>query len=229
MNLTTTKRAGSHFAPNQIHCGDALQILSGYPSESADLVVTDPPYLCGYQDRLGRRIANDNNGSGVLPVYQEIYRLLKPNSYCVTFYGWTAIADFASTWQAAGFRSIGHIVWPKNYTSTKGFMNYQHESAFVLAKGYPAKPTSPIDDVQPWEYTGNKAHPTEKSVNIITPLIRSFSKPGDIVIDPFLGSGTTAVAAALTGRRYIGVELEAKYCKHAEQRLAGVKRYRQQA
>ncbi|PZR93895.1 MAG: DNA methylase, partial [Hyphomicrobiales bacterium] len=68
-------------------------------------------------------------------------------------------------------------------------------------------------------------HPTEKAVGILRPLIHAFSKPGDIVLDPFAGSGSTAVAAALSGRRYIGIELEGHYCRHARTRLAGAARY----
>ncbi len=85
-----------------------------------------------------------------------------------------------------------------------------HESAYVLAKGRPQKPARPLTDVQRWEYTGNKAHPTEKAVGILLPLIRSFSRPGDLVLDPFSGSGSTLVAAALSGRRYFGIDLEAE-------------------
>jgi len=82
-----------------------------------------------------------------------------------------------------------------------------------------------MTDVQPWEYSGNRTHPTGKAVGILRPLVRAFSKPGDIVLDPFSGSGSTAVAAALSGRRYIGMELEGRYCRHARNRLAGVARY----
>ena len=169
-------------------------------------------------------MTNDDNPDAVLSVYKQLYRVLKPGSYCVTFYGWTAIADFARTWSDAGFRSVGHIVWPKSYASRSNYMRYQHESAFVLAKGYPPRPEHPISDVQPWEYTGNRVHPTEKAVSVIAPLVRSFSKPGDLVLDPFLGSGTTAVAAVLTGRDYLGIELEQQYCDLAKRRLAGVQR-----
>jgi DNA modification methylase len=79
--------------------------------------------------------------------------------------------------------------------------------------------------VRAWEYTGNKAHPTEKAVSILTPLIEAFSKPGDLVLDPFSGSGSTAVASLLSGRRYIGIELEDRYCLHARNRLAGAAKY----
>ena len=209
---------------NQIICGEAAHTLSAFPSKSIDLAVADPPYLGRYRDRYGRTLANDDNPEAVLSVYDEIYRVLKPGSYCVTFYGWTAIAGFAGAWADAGFKTVGHIVWPKSYASRRSHTLYQHESAFVLAKGWPEKPDNPISDVQPWEYSGNKEHPTEKAVSVIAPLVRSFSKPGDLVLDPFSGSGTTAVAAALNGRDYIGIELEQKYCDLARRRLAGVER-----
>jgi DNA modification methylase len=100
-----------------------------------------------------------------------------------------------------------------------------HESAYILAKGRPPKPARLLDDVQPWEYTGNVAHPTEKAISVIKPLVETFSPPGGLVLDPFSGSGSTAVAAALAGRLYIGVELEEKYCQLARRRLGGVERF----
>ncbi len=123
---------------------------------------------------------------------------------------------------------MGHIVWAKDYASRQGHTAFYHESAFVLVKGWPKKPENPISDVQPWSYTGNKAHPTEKAVSVIAPLIRAFSKPGDLVLDPFSGSGNTAVAAALNDRDYIGIELEERYCAHARKPLVGVQRFHTQ-
>ena len=209
---------------NQIICGESASVLSTFPSLSVDLVVTDPPYLGRYRDRFGRTLANDDNPEAVLSVYDEVFRVLKPDSYCVTFYGWTAIPGFAGAWDRAGFRPVGHIVWPKPYFSKARHTRYSHESAYVLAKGYPKLPDDPIHDVQAWEYSGNRAHPTEKAVSVIEPLIDAYSKPGDLVLDPFSGSGTTSVAAALNGRSYIGIELEQKYCDLAQRRLAGVQR-----
>ena len=81
-------------------------------------------------------------------------------------------------------------------------------------------------DVQRWEYSGNKSHPTEKAISVLLPLIRSFSRPGDLVCDPFSGTGSTLVSAALSGRCYFGIELEAKYVELARRRLAGVDRTR---
>ena len=207
---------------DQIIEGDSNSVLQECPCSAVDLVVTDPPYLGRYRDHIGRRLANDDKPEAVVSVYKEIFRVLRPDAYCVTFYGWTAIADFARAWDEAGFRTLGHIVWPKTYASNAKHTEYRHEAAYLLAKGRPAMPPLPLPDVQPWEYSGNHEHPTEKAVNVIAPLIKAYSRPGDLVLDPFSGSGTTAVAAALSGRRYIGVELEHRYCELARRRLAGV-------
>lgn len=110
-----------------------------------------------------------------------------------------------------------------------GFLEARHEQAYLLAKGHPRKPDAPLPDVQPWEYSGNVAHPTEKAVSILRPLVESFSPSSGVVLDPFAGSGSTLVAAALSGRRYVGIELEEKYCRLAQRRLAGVERFRRAA
>jgi site-specific DNA-methyltransferase (adenine-specific) len=104
-------------------------------------------------------------------------------------------------------------------------LRYQHEAAYLLAKGRPELPSAPISDVLPWHYTGNYNHPTEKAVDTMKPIIEAFTKAGDVVLDPFAGSGSSLVAAALLRRQYIGIELEQKYCDHARRRLAGVTRH----
>lgn len=211
--------------PNTIIHGEAAATLRNFPRASVDLVVTDAPYLCRYKDRTGRTVSNDDNASGVLPVLPHLFRVLTPDSYCVLFCGWNAIDQFSAAWMRAGFKAIGHIVWRKDYASSARHLQYRHESAWLLAKGRPAPPREPLPDVMDWTYSGNRLHPTEKAVEVIAPLIRAFSKPGDVVLDPFLGSGTTAVAAALQGRRYVGVELEERYCALAHKRLDGVVRF----
>ena len=151
--------------------------------------------------------------------------MLKPDTFCISFYGWNRVDAFFHAWKRAGFTPVGHIVWRKNYASSTGFLKACHEQAYVLAKGRPAKPASPPDNVRPWEYTGNRAHPTEKAVSILEPLVQTFSRPGGLVLDSFSGSGSTLVAAALSGRSYLGIELESRYCQLAEKRLAGAARF----
>jgi site-specific DNA-methyltransferase (adenine-specific) len=220
-NYTSIDRKRDQTPDNCILNGDCTELLKTLGNETIDLVVTDPPYLVGYKDRSGRRIANDGRCEGVLGAFNEVYRVLTPNAFCISFYGWNRVDAFFRAWKGAGFTPVGHIVWQKNYASKTGFLKSCHEQAYLLAKGTPEKPRFPLSDVRPWEYTGNRSHPTEKAVSILKPLIETFSQPGDIVLDPFAGSGSTLVAAVLSGRRYLGMELEAAYCQLAQKRLAG--------
>jgi len=211
---------------NQVIQGDCVQVLKTLPGASVDLVVTDPPYFVRYKDRSGRSIANDSDPGSILGAFDDLYRVLKPNTFCVSFYGWTAIDAFFAAWKRAGFKAVGHMVWHKGYASRRGILNARHEQAYLLAKGQPHPPVRALDDVLPWEYSGNRVHPTEKAVSILKPLIQTFSMPGALVLDPFAGSGSTLVATALCGRDYLGIELEEKYIEHARRRLAGVERAR---
>ena len=104
--------------------------------------------------------------------------------------------------------------------SSRGFVGRYHESAYLLVKGNPPKPGINLPSILSWRYSGNKLHPTQKPVSAISPLIEAFSNPGEIVLDPFIGSGTTAMAAKMTGRKYIGIEISPKYCQIAQKRLS---------
>lgn len=212
------------FPVNQILQGDCTQVLRQLPDECIDLVVTDPPYGVRYQDRFGRTVANDDDPSRVLGAFTDLYRVLRPDTLCISFYGWGLVDDFFRAWRRAGFKPVGHIVWVKDYASRARFLRYRHEQAFLLAKGRPPLPSKPLDDIQPWVYSGNTDHPTQKAVRILTPVIEAFTQREDVVLDPFSGSGSTLVAAAITGRRYLGIELEQKYCVLARERLAHLER-----
>lgn len=205
---------------NTVLRGDCRQVLPQLPAASVDLVLTDPPYLVNYRARDGRTVAGDVDDEWLLPSFREVYRVLKANRFCVSFYGWNRADDFLSAWRAAGFRPVGHLVWVKPYASRRGFLASHHESAYLLAKGAPLKPAAPIPDVLDWEYTGNHLHPTQKPVSGLAPLISRFSRPGDLVLDPFAGSGSTLVAAQGLGRRYLGIELDEGYQRAALARLA---------
>jgi adenine-specific DNA-methyltransferase len=209
---------------DEIINGDCRQVLKTLPAASFDLVLTDPPYGVGYRpfkNNAGQTVANDVDLGPVMSSFRDIHRVLKPDRLCVAFYGWNR-PEILTAWIAAGFTPVDHIVWRKEYASSRRFLKRQHEMAYVLAKGRPPKPDRPLADVRTWTYSGNRVHPTEKHVDILRPLIESFTRPGELVLDPFAGSGSTCVAAALAGRRYCGIELEERYCDHACRRLDGV-------
>lgn len=204
---------------SRIVLGNCLTVLPTLPDKAVDFVLTDPPYLVDYQDREGRRIANDKDDRWLAPAFQQIHRILRDDAFCVSFYGWSRVDRFFSAWRAAGFRVVGHIVFAKPYQSKARFLRYQHESAYLLAKGKPAQPHELLPDVLPWKYSGNRLHPTQKPVDSMATLIKTFCPSRGIVLDPFAGSGSTCVAARQTGRRFLGIELDAQYHAAAMARL----------
>ena len=205
---------------NRVIHGDCVRVMRSMPGESVDFVLTDPPYLVGYRPRDGRRVLNDNsNNTWLKPAFAELFRVLRPDSFCVCFYGWPQIDKFMDAWKGAGFRPISHFVWTKPYSSKVGYTASHHAVAYLLAKGRPEKPDNPIRDVLDWEYTANTLHPTQKPVSGLLPLVDAFSSPGDVVLDPFCGSGSVAVSALESRRRFIAIETSHHYCQVAHKRL----------
>lgn len=203
--------------------GDCIRLLGRMQSASVDLVLTDPPYLVRYRSRDGRTIANDSDPAWIEPAFTEAYRVLKPDSFCISFYGWNAADLFIGAWKAAGFRIAGHLVFAKPYASSSRYLGHCHEQAYLLAKGHPVIPGRVLSDVRGWAYTGNRLHPTQKPACILRPLIRAFTRPGATVLDPFCGSGSTLVAALHTGRNAIGIELDRDHHRTATRRIAAAR------
>lgn len=208
---------------NTIAQGDCIEIMRKMLANSVDFILTDPPYLVNYRDRDGRTLQNDANADWLKPAMKEAYRILKQNRVAVMFYGWSKVDTSFAAWKDAGFQPVGHIVFRKSYSSKSRFLRYAHEQAFLLAKGRPPLPKQPLMDVMEMPYSGNKLHPTQKPVTVLAQMIRSFTLPGELVLDSFAGSGSTCAAAMLTGRNYIGVELDAEHHRTASERLARVK------
>lgn len=205
---------------NTIIRGDCIEAMAALPAKSVDFTLTDPPYLVNYRSRDGRCVANDNNDTWLLPAFTQLYRVMKPDSYAASFYGYDKADLFIAAWKQAGFRIVGHIVFPKDYASSSWHTERRHEQAYLLAKGRPLPPSNPAPDVIRWTtYTGNRLHPTQKPVDILTPLIAAYSRPGDIVLDPFAGSGSTLVAARKAGRNFTGIELDRTHFRTAARRL----------
>jgi DNA modification methylase len=208
---------------NEILHGDCIEAMRKMPANSVDFILTDPPYLVNYRDRDGRTIQNDSDASWLRPAMAEAYRVLKQDRVAIMFYGWTKVDAFFGAWKSAGFQPVGHLVFRKTYSSKSRFLRYQHEQAFLLAKGRPPLPKQPMADVMDMPYSGNKLHPTQKPVAALAPLVRSFSLLGDLVLDPFAGSGSSCAAALLTDRKYLGIEMDAAYFQQATSRMNRVK------
>ena len=88
---------------NQIIHGDCIDVMRTMPDQSVDLIVTDPPYVVRYRSRDGRSCANDDNTRWITPAFTEMFRVLKPDSFCLSFYGWHKVDCFMGAWRAAGY------------------------------------------------------------------------------------------------------------------------------
>lgn len=199
--------------------GDCIDIMSRLPAELADFALTDPPYAVRYHNRNGQQLRNDDNTAWIAPAFRQLYRLLKPDAFCVSFYGWNKADIFISAWKAAGFRVVDQFIFPKRYASSTGAIERRHEAAYLLAKGDPPNPAKPPPSVVPWQYTGNKLHPTQKPLGVLKPLIAAFTKPGQMILDPFAGSGSILIAAKQLNREAIGIEIDAGHYRTAHNRL----------
>jgi site-specific DNA-methyltransferase (adenine-specific) len=207
----------------RIFHGDCLDVLPDMPAESIDFVLTDPPYLVGYTgrwdgDRLA--IAGDSDPTWLAPCFLQIYRVMKPDTFCVSFYGWPHADLFVGRWKQIGFRLVSHLAFVKNVWGLGRFTRGQHETGYLLAKGHPAIPECPISDTIEWEREPDAFHPNQKPVTALHPLIAAYAPERGVVLDPFMGSGSSLRAAKDFGLAAIGIEIDERYCRYAANRMA---------
>jgi site-specific DNA-methyltransferase (adenine-specific) len=206
-----------------IYHADCRDVLPTLGDGSFDFALTDPPYLVSYRGRWdGDRepIVGDDRDDWLLPTYAELWRLLKPDTFCVSFYGWPHCDRFVGVWKRLGFRPVSHLAFVKNVWGLGRFTRGKHETAFLLAKGRPPRPPRGIADVIEWEREADAFHPNQKPVHALLPLLAAFVPPGGLVLDPFMGSGSTLRAAKDAGLRAVGMEVDEDYCRRAAARLA---------
>jgi DNA modification methylase len=204
---------------NSVLHADCVEIMGRMPADSVDFILTDPPYITRYRSRDGRRVINDDNSQWLRPAVAQMYRVLKPGSLCVSFYGWNNADVFITAWREAGFSLAGHIVFRKRYASSVRLLRCQHEQAYLLAKGDVTPPAGPLPDVLDFPYTGNRLHPTQKPTQALRPLIAAFCPESGAVLDPFCGSGSTLVAAQEIDRNFIGIEIDRTHHRTASRRV----------
>lgn len=206
-----------------IYRGDCLRILPLLAGESIAFVLTDPPYLVDYHGRWDakqRAIVGDTNPLWLQPAFAEVFRVMKPDSFCVSFYGWPHADLFVGIWKQIGFRPVSHLAFIKNVWGLGRFTRGQHETAYLLAKGSPAIAGRPISDTIDWERESDAFHPNQKPVAALYPLLSTYAPEHGVVLDPFMGSGSTLRAAKDLGLQAIGIEIEMDYCRRAAARMA---------
>lgn len=215
-----------------LHHGDCLEVMAGMADQSVAAVLTDPPYT---ERTHGMAKSNKGKGHGVKAVTFDAMSerdLSSVLSECARVsHGWvvaTVAYQHAFAFDEtppAGLRCLRLGVWVKTNPMPQ-------ISADRPGQGWESIAYMHRDDVKPSWNGGGKAgnyitpvqqgegHPTAKPLSMLSDWVRNFTQPGDLILDPFAGSGTTLRAAVDEGRKAIGVELEERYCEVIAKRLA---------
>lgn len=233
-----------------LRCGDVLDLIQDVPRDSIDLVIADPPYCSGGNTSAERakdpaeKYCQSGNTLG-RPSFsgdardQRSYRywctlwlkacreVAKESAYCLVFIDWRQLPTMTDAIQAAGWNWRGIIAWNKGRGSRaphKGFFRHQCEYLVWGTNGRVPKRT----DAGPFDGCFNfsvrkddKFHITGKPTPLLRELVQVAPKGGRI-LDPFAGSATTGVAAAMEGREFVGFELSEKYFEIGRDRLQGM-------
>ena len=218
-----------HIGDATLYLGDCLEILPTL--EGVDAVVTDPPYGTeelggGYgrrqnhdpNGRHGARIQNDTD-LRVLAGIAEWSSLVLDDGWLIAFCGPRRRSEATKILENSGWESFGEYVWDKGRPGLGYTIRYSHETALVNRRGSPYR-ADPLLSVCRWPPVSSPVHPHEKPTESLLPLVLFSTPVGGVVIDPSMGVGTTGVACANLGRRFIGIEIEPKYfdiaCKRIE-------------
>ena len=160
----------------------------------------------------------------------HFYRVLKPGGTCIVFFDLWKITPLKDQLESAKFKQIRFIEWlktnPQPINSKVNYLTNCREIALLgIKKSKPTFNSSYDKGIYEYPIQGGKDrfHPTQKNTKMFQELIEKHSNEGDIVLDCFMGSGTTAIAAMNTGRHFIGCELDKEYFTKAMERIQNAK------
>ena len=200
---------------------------------SVDLCVSDVPYKLtgggkgdGVNSKRPKGILSDNTQLMQVPKFEdwlpELYRVMKDGSHIYLMCNFNNLNDLMNKTEAAGFKHVNLLVWEKNNCTPSQFYMKNCEYTLLLRKGK-SKYINNIGDSKTVHkfnnIIGNKVHPTEKPVDLMKFYVENSSNVGDVVLDMFMGGGSTGVAALSTGRKFIGIELDLNYFNISKERL----------
>lgn len=212
-----------HLGKHRVICGDSTkletyQLLLG--NKKANLVVTDPPYNVNVEETAGK-IKNDDMSDAdfyqfLFNMFVNVEQSMEDDASIYVFHADTEGLNFRKAFKDAGFYLSGCCIWKKN-TLVLGRSPYQWQHEPVLY-GWKQKGKhqwfSDRKQTTIWEYDrpkSSKEHPTMKPVQLMAYPIQNSSMRGTLILDPFLGSGSTLIAADQTGRVCYGIELDEKF------------------
>ncbi len=217
---------------------DCVKIIKTIPDESIDLIVTDPPYQTtrrGKAGNSGGMLQKDIFNKGQVFTYNDIdcekyapefYRILKDGSHCYVMTNHVNLLHMLNTFMDVGFHFIKSLIWDKGNKIMGQYYMSQFEYILFFRKGKGKKinhcGTSDIlsvKNIKTKGIDGKNLHDTEKPIELMKILIANSSKENDIVIDPFMGIGSTGIACKQLHRRFIGIEIDRKYYHIAKERI----------
>lgn len=225
---------------NRILNADSYEFIKQIPDKSIDLIVTDPPYdfstggkMTGIFKDRGKRHFDAIEGKNLdkninMNIFEDLIRILKT----INIYIWCnkeQIHQYLNFFEDKDCL-FEIIIWNKTnpiplvnnrYLPDKEYCLFFRQKGIGINGSYETKKTVYYEKANVFDKELYK-HPTIKPLNIIKNLIINSSNEGDIVLDCFLGSGTTAVACKELNRKYIGIEIDKEYYKIAEDRLNGI-------
>ena len=208
---------------NKIIHGDCINEMQKIPNNSIHLIITDPPY----GDNVGygwnnKKIKNNKNPLMNCLALAEFYRILKKNSSVYIFTNWKHypfLTEFILRYTKFKIRHL--VVWKKHNFGLGWAFRHQYELILVLEKGKPKYNFKNFSDVQNATHINHNKenHPHQKPVDLLKKMIEHSSKEGEIVLDPFCGSGSVCVACQEMKRKWIGIEIDGKWCGVAMGRM----------
>lgn len=221
--------------PFSLQQGDAVECLRSLPDGFADLAVTDPPYeslekhrAVGTTTRLAKSKESSNEWFTIFPnsrfaeLFAELYRVLKPNAHLYVFCDQETAFFAKPLGESAGFRFWKPIVWDKAVIGMGYHYRAQYEFILFFEKGKRRLHDLGIADILRHKRIRG-GYPAEKPVALMRTLVEQSSDAGDLVLDPFMGSGASGVAALECGRRFLGFDLAESAMQLAQTRLEQTK------
>ena len=218
--------------------GNSVELLKGLESNSIDLLVTDPPYkIITGGDSNGK---NSVRPKGILSGNRELmkfipkfdewlpecFRVLKEGTHAYIMINSTNFLEIANSIEKAGFKIHNILVWKKNNCTPSQFYMKNCEYVIFCRKGKAKYINNMGDSKTVHDFNniiGNKVHPTEKPVELMRYYIENSSKENDVVLDPFMGSGSTGVACLKSNRKFVGFEIDENYYQIATDRFGSEK------
>jgi len=215
----------------QLGSVDAVEWLRAMPSASIDLVVTDPPYeslekhrKIGTTTRLKHSKASSNDWFKIFPntrfeeLFVEVFRVLKRNTHFYLYCDQETMFVAKPIAEQVGFRFWKPLIWDKRKIGMGYHYRARYECILFFEKGKRKLNNLGIADIieMPRVYRG---YPAEKPTGVSEVLISQSTEPGDLVIDPFMGSGSVGAAAVALGRSFGGNDICAEAREIAEERL----------